>query len=275
MQYTKNTYPDGGNYVSVSDINPKDNHFTFRINNYEDLFLLRSIKDAFENSKLVQGFANATLNVTIPCLFQQQHDRRFKEHESHELKLVCEFINNCKFDRVTVFHPHNESAVEMGINNVRITNNTSFVESAFLDTGRVEFGKFQGPILFSTDAGSFKWINKLAEGLEKRNSFKVDVYAANKMRDAETHKLVQVVECDDFKGRDILICDDLCVFGGTFVGLAKMLRKRNVGKLNLAVSHITVPNPNPELETLFDKIYTTNSKADAFSLKNIQIYRMF
>lgn len=47
---------------------------------------------------------------------------------------------------------------------------------------------------------------------------------------------------------------------GTFIGLAKLLRQRNVGKLYLAVSHITVENPNKELGSLYDRVFTTNSK---------------
>ena len=37
-------------------------------------------------------------------------------------------------------------------------------------------------------------------------------------------------------------------------------KERNVGKLYLAISHLTVSNPNPELVDLYDTIFTTNSK---------------
>ena len=77
-----NNYPDGGKYV-INDLN--ETSLTYKINSYEDLFLLKSIKDA--NPKLKE--------ITIPCMFQQQHDRRFNQNESFELKLVCDFINSC------------------------------------------------------------------------------------------------------------------------------------------------------------------------------------
>ena len=47
---------------------------------------------------------------------------------------------------------------------------------------------------------------------------------------------------------------------GTFIGLAKMLRERNVGKLYLAVSHLTLETVSEDLIKSFDKIYTTDSK---------------
>ena len=102
--------------------------------------------------------------------------------------------------------------------------------------------------------------------------FKGEVYGANKSRDLFTHKLTQVIDRQDFEGRDILIVDDLCVFGGTFVGLAKLLKERNVGKLYLAVSHMTVKTPNKELENLYEKVYCTNSKFDEYDLSNIKIF---
>ena len=89
------SYPDGGKYV-INDIN--ENYLTYRINSYEDLFLLKSIKDANPHLK----------EIIIPCMFQQQHDRRFNPNESFELKLVCDFINSCNFEKVKVFHPHSD-----------------------------------------------------------------------------------------------------------------------------------------------------------------------
>lgn len=84
-----------------------------------------------------------------------------------------------------------------------------------------------------------------------------------------------------------MIIDDICVNGGTFIGLAKMLRERNVGKLYLAISHLTVESPNPILFSLFDKVFTTNSKGFDYTIEgsghdkigykpeNLEIIEMF
>ena len=45
------------------------------------------------------------------------------------------------------------------------------------------------------------------------------------------------VYADDLGGKDGVIVDDLCDGGGTFNGLAKKLKEKNVGKLYLIVSH--------------------------------------
>ena len=76
--------------------------------------------------------------------------------------------------------------------------------------------------------------------------------------------LTQLADREDYNGKDILIIDDICVYGGTFVGLSKLLRERNCGKLYLAVSHITVQRLGQSLEDAFDGIFTTNSKYDSY-----------
>jgi ribose-phosphate pyrophosphokinase len=193
-------------------------------------------------------------------LFQQQHDRRFHDNESFELRLVADFINSCDFKRVNVYHPHSDVS-QIAIKNFKAIDNRNFVLEVL--------NEIEGtPILLSTDAGSYKWINKLADVID----FSGEVYGANKSRDLVTHKLTQVIDRSDFEGRDILILDDLSVFGGTFVGLAKLLKERNVGKLYLGVSHITVKNPNKELENLYEKVFCVNTKYDEYELSNLTIF---
>ena len=255
MKYSRLRYPDGGIYAVITDFsNPV---ITERINNYEDLFFVKSLKDVCDYNDI----ENVELN--IPCLFQQQHDRRFHTNESFELQLVADFINSCKFKKVRVYHPHSD--VSGGaLKKFLSIDNTKFITEVLKDINTK-------PILLSTDGGSFKWINKMADVIE----YDGEVYGASKSRDAVTHKLVQMIDCKDFGGRDVLVVDDLCVFGGTFVGLANMLRERNVGRLYLAISRITVKNPNPELSNMYDKIYTTNSKFDAHeytTLSNLVVY---
>jgi len=229
-------YPDGGKYV-INDLN--ENNIIYRINNYEDLFLLKSIKDA--NPHLDE--------IIIPCMFQQQHDRRFNSNESFELQIVCDFINSCNFKKVKVFHPHSDVTSAL-LRNCEVIDNTEFITKVLLKIKSLE-----NLLLLSADAGGFKPLVKLAGTLEWDH-----IYSASKSRDPNSHKLTQIIDKKDFEGKDILIVDDICVYGGTFIGLAKMLKTRNVGKLYLAISHLTIPNPNPELFNLFDKIFTTNSK---------------
>lgn len=264
--YERIRYPDGGVYCKINKIPLNDTryefHITERINNYEDLFFLGSIVDAYKS----RGVHD--IHLTIPCMFQQQHDRRFENNESFELKLVCDFINRLNFKSISVFKPHSD-CVLMGLNNSKALNNNFYPSIISAITN----GYDDNLVVLSPDAGSFKWIYKECESAR----FKGDIYTASKVRDHATHKLINIIDREDFGGKDVLLMDDLSVFGGTFINLAKILKTKNVGKIYLAVAHLTVKNPNKELETLFETVYTTNSKFDKseYDLKNLNVTNLF
>lgn len=265
-------YPDGGKYV-VNDLD--ETSLVYRINTYEDLFLLKSIKDANPHLK----------EITIPCMFQQQHDRRFNQNESFELKLVCNFINSCNFEKVKVFHPHSDVTPAL-LNNCEVIDNTEFIKKVIEDLNWYDEvvdnkRKDLQSVLMSSDAGGFKPLMKLC----KQINWQGETYSASKARDKD--KLIQVVDRTDFGGKNILLIDDICVYGGTFKGLSKLLKERNCGKLYLAVSHITVQNLGEDPVTnYFDKVFTTNSKYEEYDVptsvhwdgdapQNLEIIKMF
>lgn len=270
-------YPDNSSYAVV---HPQEG-VTFRVNSYEDLWHLNQTVDALNNLGIMP-------TITLPNLIDAQADRRFNSNESSGLRLVCKFLNAMKAN-FKIFHPHNPEVVEALLYNVKIIDNYGYVGrilSEYFNNGKGVEGNYQDNItLFSSDAGGFKPLMKLADKLNWRG----EVYGASKSRKYEEgkSKLIQVIDKQNFEGKDILIIDDICVNGGTFIGLAKMLRERNVGKLYLAISHLTVESPNPILFSLFDKVFTTNSKGFDYTIEgsghdkigykpeNLEIIEMF
>ena len=176
------------------------------------------------------------------------------------MKLICEFINNLQFQKVSIFHPHNPEVVEALIDNLEIIDNSYFIKQVITDISTDIFS-FKDLTLMSADAGGYKSLMKLANKLELKN----EIYSASKSRywDGNQSIITPVINCDDFKRQNILIIDDLCIYGGTFIKLAEMLSTRNCGAIYLAVSHITV-DPNDKLFKVFDRVYTTNSKDQEF-----------
>jgi ribose-phosphate pyrophosphokinase len=259
MKYEIKKYPDGTHYVKVNEFSDK---LTFEINSYQDLWILRQIKD-------VCDYNRQEVNLHIPCLLDAQADRRFNPDESSGLKLVCDFINSMKFKSVSVFHPHNPEVVEALLDNVKIIDNYDFIMEVIRYYNLHTTSTLDELILMSTDAGGFKPLMKIADKI----GWQGEVYGASKSRKYVDGKsvLIQEIDRQDFNGKDILIIDDICVYGGTFVGLAKMLRARNCGKLYLAVSHVTVENPNKELFVLFDEVFSTDSKEYTYLIKEIKI----
>ena len=276
-------YPDGSSYASVSPLK----EFIFKVNSYEDLWHLNQIIDA-------QNSLGITPTVTIPNLIDAQADRRFNKNESSGLKLVCNFLNNMNAS-FKIFHPHNPEVVEALVDNVEIIDNTYFIKEVLSeiycqnmgierDKGLSYHKKHElcdNVILFSSDAGGFKPLIKLCD----RINWQGETYSASKARltGHSEPRLFQKVDKVDFEGKDILIIDDICVHGGTFKSLAKMLKERNCGKLYLAVSHMTVQNLGEDPVTnYFDKVFTTNSKYDEYFTNgadsiydNLEIIKIF
>lgn len=88
------------------------------------------------------------------------------------------------------------------------------------------------------------------------------------------HALVQRVDREDYKGSDIVIIDDICVFGGTFIGLVDLLRQRNAGKIFVVCYHLTVKEPNAKLLSCVDGLFVTNSKYSFEPFDNFYVYEI-
>ena len=254
MEYEVKSYPDGGKYV---DIIKFSSTLVFRLNSYEDLWILNQIHDIVKHQGRI-------VNVIIPNLLDAQADRRFNHNQPHGLKLVCNFLNEMKNFFYKIYHPHNPEVVEALLDRVEIIDNHDFIYEVLseLKHSYYDFNAYNmedNLILMSSDAGGFKPLMKLCDKLEWAG----ETSSASKSRKYVNGKseLTQVLDRDDFKGKDILIIDDICVYGGTFKGLAKMLDERNCGKLFLAVSHMTVLELGKDtVGNYFDSVFTTNSK---------------
>lgn len=259
-----NKYPDGTSYVRVPDYG-QSNTFTFKINTYEDLWHLNQVVDAWNHRY------GKKPTIVIPNLIDAQADRRFNDDESSGLKLVLKFLNGVDAN-FKIFHPHNPEVVEAMMDNVEIIDNGKFIYKVLdnLNNGNLGFHSLgdkgtleESLILMSSDAGGFKPLLKLCDKINwKGETFSASKYRAHRNGKSE---LTQLIDRKNFGGKDILIIDDISVYGGTFKGLSNILRERNCGKLYLAVSHMTIQNLSKDPVTdYFDKVFTTNSKYNEY-----------
>lgn len=242
------SFPDKTNMIKVDTF---DESFVYRIESYQDLWNLKQLKDVYEHN-------NLNANIYIPWLIDGQADRRFNHNESFNLKLVCEFLRDMNWKNIFIFHPHNPSIPEAILPNLEIIPNTSFIQEVLKITSSTP----SNTVLLSPDAGAFKGLISTAQALQ----WSGETYSASKARvvSEEGHaSLVQCVDRTDFEGKDIIIVDDICIKGGTFIGLAQLLESKNIGKLYLAVSHMTISEPAERLFHYFDRIFTTKSHSAA------------
>jgi ribose-phosphate pyrophosphokinase len=262
---TKIKYPDNSFYCEVDLEQLVMQDITLRLNTYEDYWFLWQFTETLVHNRI------ALNSITIPNLLDAQHDNRFKENQSYNITGTVHYLRQLAMiaDQVNLFHPHNPEVVKALFPEVNIIDNSEFIKEVIWsingnyvhEDGYLNLKK-DNLILMSSDAGGFKPLMKLVDKLKWQG----DTASCAKSRKYVDGKSVLTQLCDreDYQGKDILIADDICVYGGTFVGLSKMLRERNCGKLYLAVSHITVPRITQKLEDAFDGIFTTNSKYESY-----------
>ena len=218
---------------------------THRINSFNDLGLLCIAVDALQrmNAKVE--------NLIIPYFPAARQDRLMIKGEPLTVKVYADIINTLHFKKVIIFDAHSEVTPAV-VNKCEDVSNKKFIENVIQKIGN-------DVLLISPDGGALKKIYKVSEFLGG-----IEVIECSKSRNVKTGKLTGFkVYADDLQGKDCLIGDDICDGGGTFIGLAEELKKKNAGKLYLAVSHGIFSKGFEELEC-FERIFTTDS------VKNIE-----
>jgi ribose-phosphate pyrophosphokinase len=184
--------------------------------------------------------------LVIPYFPAARQDRVMIKGEPLSVKVYADIINAFKFKKVIVFDAHSEVTPAL-LNNCEVVPNHAFIKNVIEQIN-------SSITLISPDGGALKKIYKLSEFLGG-----IDVIECSKSRDVKTGKLTgfKVYE-ENLAGRDCLIVDDICDGGGTFIGLAEELKKKNASKLFLAVSHGIFSKGFEGLEC-FERIFCTDS----------------
>lgn len=220
-----------------------------RIQSSDDLMKLAMLKDALNRTE------RTPVRLVMPYVPYARQDRVCDRGESFSLKVLGKFINALDFQKVTVFDPHS-TVTEGVLERLKVISQFDIVNK-WLDLTQLA----SRCLLVSPDAGANKKTAEIA-GYLGHDAF----IRADKLRDLTNGKIKEtIVYCDDLKGRDVLIVDDLCEKGGTFILLAKELRKKNCGKVHLFVSHGVFGGKDKNtviqilLEQGIDTIWTTDS----------------
>jgi ribose-phosphate pyrophosphokinase len=257
ITYKTLIFPDGQPHIvlNLDGIDGKDKAclVSTRVANPTDLFTVLMAKDVLES----HGFAH--IDLTISYLMAARMDRQMTDGEPFSLRIVAAMLNQAGFRRISIFDPHSDVSTALILRSKAIGNET-FVKRCldhfYQNQERDDYA------LISPDAGALKKIYKVAQFVEAPS-----VIECSKMRDVKTGYLsgfnTQVV---DFQGKTCFIIDDICDGGGTFVGLAALLKSRNARKIVLIVSH-GIFSKGFDLANI-DAIYTTNSFQNFGELPN-------
>lgn len=232
----------------------------FKYNQDSDLIDLLLLVDAIKRCPWI-NYKN--LVMVLNYFPYGRQDRVCNRGEPHSLKVICNLINSCGFDRVFVVDPHSD-VIEALVDNVDILDLEYIV---FCSEGDpfVECDAYVSP-----DAGAYKKVSKAASIHGK------PVIRADKIRDTKTGALSGFeVYADDLTGQSVVILDDICDGGGTFIGLAKKLREKGAEKVSLYVSHGMFTKGVLALKEFIDEIYCFEYSGPESERELIEILELY
>lgn len=247
VEMLRSTFPGGESFIRITDYEEvrKPLQFKFMFENNGDLIDLAMMLDACKRFYT----KDTEYHLDMPYLPYARQDRVMTEGESLSVKVVCDFINSLKFEKVFVKDIHSDVGAALLDNLVHIKQS----DCAFNLLG---FCRPENTILISPDAGAEKKVFDVAKKLGY-----TDIIRASKVRNVATGKIERTTIIDEISMKDMLIVDDLADAGGTFIALAEAIRNDSWyegQKISLYVTHGLFSAGVDKFKGIFDKIYVHN-----------------
>lgn len=177
-------------------------------------------------------------------------------------RVYAEFINNMVVDQVITLDPHSEVMPGL-LDELTVFPVSRIIKRELGARGDTYDHPYVGVI--APDKGAHDRAANAARALG------VPVYQAGKTRDFDTGKLTGFT-CEALpESGKLLVVDDICDGGGTFIGLAEATGLPH-NRLDLWVTHGIFSKGIAELTYYFDHIYTTDSWGTAETDENLTVF---
>ena len=190
---------------------------------------------------------NVRLRLFMPYFPFARQDRVMTPGEPFALQVAVNLIKSCNFNEIEVWDPHSDVLAGMfEPGTLKIVPQEKLV---FID--------YEQPnvCLVSPDGGALKKIYKVSE---KHGG--LPVVCAQKIRDVNTGNIVGVWVPEDIGNFDtVIIVDDICDGGKSFIELAKAIREiKPLMNIQLSVTHGIFSKGLEPLREVIDWVYATN-----------------
>lgn len=238
-------FPDGEVHIKLGEINRKDFvQVKCRIRNAEELFIIVQVGDILNRQGVEWG-------LDIYYLMSMRMDRVISFNESFSLKVVTDIINNLNPLYVLLHHVHSTVSLRKFLPYIRRVQD---LDSDYF-SNLIKNSEYQ--ICFP-DKGAYQRYFRFTTH---------PVLLGEKVRNVNTGKIESIIilNPNDYNKdlKKILIIDDLCDGGGTFIGIAEALRKIDPDvNLTIDVFHMVNRKGIDNLSRAFDKVFFTNSYQD-------------
>ena len=255
VEIERGVFPDGAVWLKVIGELPRFAQ-VMRVR----VAAMRDMNDFMLLAQLVDAVRHVTdisvSHLELAWLPWARQDRHMVNGDSFALKVFANQLNTLNFNKVLLLDPHSDAAAAAINNSVVIAQETCLMKSENLRQA-ISTGKL---MLVAPDAGALKKIHNVAKASGAR-----DYAILTKERDVATGNLTGFsLVSGNVAGKDMLIVDDLCDAGGTFIGSAQVLRDAGARSVSLYVTHgVFSKGVENLLNNGIDAIYTTTSFASS------------
>lgn len=242
-------FPNNEVYFDTHELNhnSNENFVELKYKNDSDLIQLMILK------KHLDGM-NKKVSLIMRYFPYSRMDREeISGGKPFTLKYIAEFINALKFLRVSIVEPHSTVTPAL-LNNCHQAELIAYR----LDKVKKDIAfDDEKDFIYFPDVTAYKRYNSLL----KSENYLIGL----KERNFDTGKLTNLKIMGKMeKERKVLMLDDLCSAGGTFLWGAEKLKEMGANDMYLFVAHCeeTILNGNIFKTDLIKKVFTTNSIID-------------
>lgn len=214
-----------------------------RIQNSDDLMALVLATDA-----LKRHFLYATFALHIPYVPYGRQDRVCNPGESLSMRVMGSIINSLGYASVDVLDPHS-AVTEAVIANVRVATQHAIFKDIYEDWSDIT--------IVAPDQGATKKCEDFAKKVGAAG-----VFTCAKTRNLADGKITGMIihgAPGDMTHMNLLVLDDICDGGRTFIELAALLKPHSPNTLELAVTHGIFSKGFEVVGAAYDHVYTTDS----------------
>lgn len=235
-----------------------------RLESSEEVIRLLMVTDAVKRQ-----YPGIDIHLNLPYLPYARQDRLCDSGEAMSLKVFASIINCQGYKSVRILDCHSDVGTALLDNIIHVEQSTVMEMNNALKSKLLD----KECVIVSPDAGAMKKIYKVSKHFAG-----VPVVCANKERDAATGQILgvglQERDLAFITKKEVLIVDDICDGGRTFIELAKLLRTVT-NSIDLYVTHGIFSKGVEVFDGLINNVYTTNSIRDLKSANKLHVIDIF
>lgn len=242
------TFPSGEVGVKIAfDACAKDRTrviISAALTNSHDIMQLLMLTDAIKRQ-----YIRAEIHLLLGYTPYGRQDRVCNEGESLSVRVFADLINSQGYKTVAVIDPHS-SVTTAVIDRCQVMSQEHLFTTAIL----CKIPGSYRDVIIAPDAGAMS----KATDIFKSTDFK-EVMFANKVRNLDTGEIIEYEFSGNVKDKHVVVVDDICDGGATFIELGMRLRLAGVASMTLYVTHGIFTKGHDKLAQLYDRVITTNT----------------